>query len=225
MLSPRAWTFGWGSPLPLLDVETAGSPRFLGSLSRVCPALRPRPDLGALPYRRSSAALVYARTKAPADSSLSRLNHTASALPVYASQSGSPQTTQHSVRLLARLCRVGLSPTGINVRFRRDVTSWLPPCPGFPGAPHVRTARSRPTPRLKATLGGGISRRTLSRQRQILSEEGFRAGRSPTSDSAWCSPPATALGALGRLGGRSLGSAPTPLRRASALIHQALGLA
>ena len=119
--------------------------------------------------------------------SLSRLDHTAFALPVYASQSGSPQTTQHSVRLLARLCRVGLSPTGINARFQRDVTSWLPPCPSFPGAPQMRIA-SRARRETGVTPQGRLWARTPKETRAWRFEE-WKSGlarrrggcRSPSS--------------------------------------------
>jgi len=55
-----------------------------------CPALRPRRDRRIWPKRCAGVAPVVSTTKAPAFV-LSRLNHTASALAVYASQAGSPR--------------------------------------------------------------------------------------------------------------------------------------
>ena len=60
-----------------------------------CPALRPRQDRRIRPLRCVGAAPAVSTTKAPAFV-LSRLNHTASALAVYASQAGSPR---HHARL------------------------------------------------------------------------------------------------------------------------------
>ena len=60
-----------------------------------CPALRPRRDRRIWPWRCADAAPGVSTAKAPA-LVLSRLNHTASALAVYASQAGSPR---HHARL------------------------------------------------------------------------------------------------------------------------------
>ena len=60
-----------------------------------CPALRPRQDRRIRPLRCVGTAPAVSTTKAPAFV-LSRLNHTASALAVYASQAGSPR---HHARL------------------------------------------------------------------------------------------------------------------------------
>ncbi len=76
-------------------METAGSPTFLGNPLCSCPALRPRQDRRIRPTRCVDAAPAMSTAKAPAWQ-LSRLNHTASALAVYASQAGSPR---HHARL------------------------------------------------------------------------------------------------------------------------------
>ena len=70
----------WNSP---------GLPGSWGILSCLCPALRPRPRLPALPFRQFGVAPAGQTTKA-ATITISRLNHTASALAVYASRCGFP---------------------------------------------------------------------------------------------------------------------------------------
>ena len=93
-LSAAAGGFpGVGHPVPPAgkkSVETAGSPTFLGNPLCSCPALRPRQDRRIRPSRCVGAAPAMSTAKAPAWQ-LSRLNHTASALAVYASQTGSPR--------------------------------------------------------------------------------------------------------------------------------------
>lgn len=72
----------------------AGPPRFLEDPRHACPALRPRWDLGARPFRRSGTAFRYRGSRlgvqgtasAPTSSALSGLHHTAYVLAVYASQ-------------------------------------------------------------------------------------------------------------------------------------------
>ena len=89
---------GVGHPVPPAgnsSVETAGSPPFLGNPLCSCPALRPRQDRRIRPTRCVGAAPAMSTAKAPAWQ-LSWLNHTASALAVYASQAGSPR---HHARL------------------------------------------------------------------------------------------------------------------------------
>lgn len=76
------------SPLPLVrltSMEIVGSPKFPGTPLCIRPALRPRQDLDALPCRRFDAAPGILTAKAPGTIILSRLNHTAFALAVYAS--------------------------------------------------------------------------------------------------------------------------------------------
>ena len=77
------------SPAGISSMETTGSPTFLGNPMCLCPALRPRQDRRVRPLRHADAAPALTTTKAPA-LQLSRLNHTASALAVYASQHGLP---------------------------------------------------------------------------------------------------------------------------------------
>ncbi len=64
----------------------------------------------------ADAALATSTAKAPARK-LSRLNHTAFALAVYASPSLLPLPTQDSLRLPARLYRTGFEPAGSAERF------------------------------------------------------------------------------------------------------------
>ena len=52
--------------------------------SSLCPALRPRADLHARPYRRLGVAPVFPTTKAPPFKTISRLYHTASRPAAYA---------------------------------------------------------------------------------------------------------------------------------------------
>jgi hypothetical protein len=64
----------------------------------------------------ASAAPADSKTRAPTRK-LSRLNHTASALAVYASPGLLPPPTQDSLRLPARLYRTGFEPAGSYERF------------------------------------------------------------------------------------------------------------
>ena len=85
---PGLWCAGVPPALPAM--EPTSSPRFLGHPFRICPALRPRPGRRAKPVWHSGAAPADPTTKAPAFIFLSRFNHTASAVAVYASPAGSP---------------------------------------------------------------------------------------------------------------------------------------
>jgi hypothetical protein len=67
--------------------------------------------------RRHRRGPRYVDSEGSRDWFLSRLDHTASALAVYASPSSLPPPTQDSLRLPARLYRVGLAPTGSTERF------------------------------------------------------------------------------------------------------------
>ncbi len=100
-------------------MEPDGSPRFLENPDCTFALLS---DPGATqhkrPYACFGAAPAPETTKARATSHLSRLNDTASALAVYASQSRiAPDPRKTRFRLLARLCRAGLNPQGSNERF------------------------------------------------------------------------------------------------------------
>ena len=109
------------APAGISSMETTGSPTFLGNPMCLCPALRPRRDRRVRPLRHADAAPALTTTKAPTIP-LSRLNHTASALAVYASQGGLPH---HHARL-ASGCRPGSTgrafhPQGSNKRFQTHV--------------------------------------------------------------------------------------------------------
>jgi hypothetical protein len=115
-------------PNPSLDeTEITGPPRFLGSPLHVRPALRPRSDLGASPYRRFGAAPAYNDDEGSNGYSLTRLNHTAFVLPVYASQPGSPpnHATLGSGYWLGFAGWV-LPPLGSSVRFLCDSRHGVP---------------------------------------------------------------------------------------------------
>ena len=70
--------------------RTRARRRLTSGAARVWCALRPRQGLGARQLRHLGAAAAQKTTTAPAISFISRLNHTACALPVYASQPGLP---------------------------------------------------------------------------------------------------------------------------------------
>ena len=75
------------------------------TLSRICPALGPRPGRRIRPARHVDAAPASVTTKAPDQYQLSRLNHAASAIATYASP---PQVTPRRARL-ASGCRPGFT--------------------------------------------------------------------------------------------------------------------
>ncbi len=109
------------APSGISSMETTGSPTFLGDPLCLCPALRPRQDRRARPLRHANMAPALTTTKAPA-LQLSRLNHTASALAVYASQHGLP----HDHARLASGCRPSSTgrdfhPQGSNKRFQTHI--------------------------------------------------------------------------------------------------------
>ncbi len=91
-----------GLSLPLNQVETTGPPAFLGNLN--CPlALLTRPRRHRLRHslwRHIDTAPAVSTTKAVA-LNLSRLNHTASGLAVYASQCRLPENTTQDSLLVA----------------------------------------------------------------------------------------------------------------------------
>ena len=83
-------------PGPLLKVEMTGSPTFLGNpYCASAPLQRPRSARARQAFRRVGTAPADASTRAPT-LVLSRFNHAASALAVYASQYGLPR---HHARL------------------------------------------------------------------------------------------------------------------------------
>ena len=92
MRSYQAWSFTAfpdGRPCHYSRWNSPGLPGSWGVLSCLCPALRPRPRLPALPVRQFGVAPDGQTTKA-ATITISGLNHTASALAVYASRCGFP---------------------------------------------------------------------------------------------------------------------------------------
>ena len=108
--------FWFGSPPADASRETTGLPTFLRNppMHLPCsptPVGPTSPDLSG----DADAALATSTAKAPARK-LSRLNHTAFALAVYASP-GFLCPTQDSLRLPARLYRTGFEPAGSAERF------------------------------------------------------------------------------------------------------------
>ena len=96
-----------------LCVEISRSPRFLGSPSRACPALRPRRGRNHQVISVARCCLPKERHRRPSRSFVSRLDHTAYTLAVYASQQGSPRATQDSLP-------VGDQPSPGGVEYPRD---------------------------------------------------------------------------------------------------------
>ena len=129
----------------------AGPPRFLRVLLCRRRALRPRRDLRSSHSRSIGAAAAQKTTTALAFSFVSRLYHTARALPVYASQPGSPpdHATLGTDWLLAF---AGLG--SLRARTLREVSVFdtHPPLPGFAW----RTFRGNvPHPRGRTHGAGG----------------------------------------------------------------------
>src|SRR5262249_31308844 len=87
-------------------METSGPPRFLGNPAWMCPALRPRRDREVRPMQLPDAAFRCFDGVGSRDKFISRLNHAAHPLAVYASQPGLPR---HHARL---------------------ASGWWPPLPG-----------------------------------------------------------------------------------------------
>jgi hypothetical protein len=95
-------TAGLGFIIPVPTAGTLHQETFRASQSSwrihmcLCPALRPRQDRPVRPYDEVGTAPVLTTTKAPTTKKLSRLNHTALALTVYASSGASRHATQDS---------------------------------------------------------------------------------------------------------------------------------
>ena len=128
--STQAWTLLCGRPSGSPVMESTRPPRFLGHPLHICPALGPRSGRRAKPFRHAGAVPALSTTKTPTRNNLSRLNHTASAVAVYASPTGSPPTSAR----LASGCRLRSTgwdwlPTG----WLRKVSDalHLPPFPGL----------------------------------------------------------------------------------------------
>ena len=104
---------------PGITVETPGSPTFLGNPNCAFALLSdPGGTERIRPLQCAGTAPVLTTTKAPT-LQLSRLNHTASALAVYASQwRVTPPPRKTRFRPLAKLFRTGFFPQGSTERFR-----------------------------------------------------------------------------------------------------------
>ena len=98
LMRPEGWVHIRPGPLRLSPManpchycrwNSPGLPGSWGVLSCLCPALRPRPRLTALPFWQFGVAPAEQTTKA-ATITISRLNHTALPLAVYASSFGFP---------------------------------------------------------------------------------------------------------------------------------------
>lgn len=96
----------------LWAVETTGSPMFPKDPVCICPAHRPRADRKRQAIQHSQCCPRAKHGEGSTDYLLSGLNHTAFALPVYASCRQSLTTTQDSVPVSGLPFRVGLIPTG-----------------------------------------------------------------------------------------------------------------
>jgi hypothetical protein len=143
LASWRAWRFVHPVPRPVVSAprRRQGLPGSWGIPTLQRPALRPRWDLGALPMRRSGSADGLLHASGSHDDSLSRLNHTALQLAVYASWCGLPRPTQDSLPAGGQPLpgRVGylLDP---NRRFRDSATSSFLPLQALPGAQSMQNA-------------------------------------------------------------------------------------
>ena len=105
-------------PHRLLRVEKTRSPRFLGDPCQHAPLLDPGGPLTLGQFRVSDAAFRYLNDVGSASISLSRLDHAAYRLPVYASQPGSPPN--HATLgsgWWPTFTGSGLSPAGSHRRF------------------------------------------------------------------------------------------------------------
>ena len=130
---------------PRPDLTAHGRPLRHGeSLLPAAFAILPVPQ--SMPWPRniprvaqSDAAPAHGTTRAPTTCTLSGLNHTASALTAYASQSGSSlgQPRKTRFRLMAISTERDWLPAGSSKRFQRLSTSH-PPLPGLPGATRAR---------------------------------------------------------------------------------------
>src|SRR5207244_11332486 len=102
--------------LRLTLVETAGSPRFLGNpFANMLCSPTPADCMHQAPCDARDVAFRAADDVGSAFSHVSRLNHTACSLAVYASQLGLLRSTPRKTRfpLAANLGGAGLSPAGL----------------------------------------------------------------------------------------------------------------
>ncbi len=136
----------WSPGLLLRDVctEMTGPPRFLGEPQWcACPALRPRRTLGARPVRPRGYSLPLSLRRRLLDAVLSRLDHTACTLAVYASQAGLPQ---HHARLASGwwppLAGQDWRPAGFTTKSFKEGNALL----FFSSLPRLRLAQKDLTP-------------------------------------------------------------------------------
>ena len=119
-----------GTPNRTCTRRQSALPSFRVTPVSACPALRPRPRLATMPVRWFGVAPATSTTKAAATIIISRLNHTASTLAVYASRFGFPYTGKTRFRRVANPYRVGFEPTGlhrrISSRLRQPIYSNAP---------------------------------------------------------------------------------------------------
>ncbi len=130
-------------------METSGPPRFLGNPVWTCPALRPRRDREVRPVQPPDAAFRCFDGVGSRDRFISRLNHAARPLAVYASQPGLP-------RYHARLASGWWPPLPVRthtfwVTCEVSVLHLFLPTQASPGAPKLEL--SGHTPRAPTMTG------------------------------------------------------------------------
>ena len=123
-------TLRLGSPTPTWVRKRPGLPGSWRTLPCLCPALRPRQDRTHQALRCAGAAPAKWKTKAPTTSAISGLNHTASALAVYASDTPVARRSRKTrFPLSARLYGTGLDTRRVRTKGFRDasyITSSFP---------------------------------------------------------------------------------------------------
>jgi hypothetical protein len=125
---PGPGAFGFGSPTPIADRDGRTLSSFRGILLCLCPALGTPAGPLRQAIRRSDAAPAAATARAPTIRRLSGLNHTASALAVYASPHGSHRRTQDSLPLSANSTERDFNPQDSYERFPRRFLHRILPC-------------------------------------------------------------------------------------------------
>jgi hypothetical protein len=151
---PRAGGCSAGPPCRLLP--QGGKQGLPGSRTTHCPYalfFDPGGTERARPLRRAGMAPAMSTTKALTTIYLSRLNHTARGLAVYASSSASPHPTQNSLPAAGQALPDGVKyPQGCYERFRTNVILLSRASPGartlYFYAPIYRKCRTSPFSRL-----------------------------------------------------------------------------
>ena len=131
-----------------------GSPRFLGGPLLARHTLRPRRDLDASPYRHLGAAAAHIDDVGSLMSYASRGSIAWLALSLSTLRGmGCPTAARKTrFRLVAGLCRAGLSPAGSALKGFGDGYVIRPPFPGLPWRNDVRVLHRGPPP----LRGGGL---------------------------------------------------------------------